>query len=58
MFNVFLVFLNYPLLSLLPDFIQTPLELSFCTWLHKGWREPNGGGPFGNMTITCTPEKG
>jgi len=27
MFNVFLVFLNYPLLSLLPDFIQTPLEL-------------------------------
>lgn len=58
MFNVFMVFLNHPLLSLLPDFIQTPLERSFRAWLHKGWRELNGGGPFVKTTTTCTPEKG
>lgn len=44
MFKVFIMFLNRPLLSLLPDFIQTPLERSFCAWFHYGWREHNGGG--------------
>lgn len=33
-FEVFAMFLNYPLLSLLPDFKQTPLERSFCAWFH------------------------
>lgn len=34
MFKVFAMFLNYPLLSLLPDFKQTPLGRSFCAWFH------------------------
>lgn len=52
MFNVFVVLMNCPLLSLLPDLQQTPLERSFCAWLHKGWRETNGRGPFVNTTTT------
>lgn len=43
-FKVLVLFPNSLLLSLLPDFNQMPLEHSFRTWFHKGWREPSGGG--------------
>lgn len=44
MFIVLIMFQNYPLLSLLPGFMQTPLEHSFCVWIHKGWRQQIGEG--------------
>lgn len=44
MFQVSAMFLNYPLLSLLPDFKPTPLEHSFCACFHWRWREQSGKG--------------
>lgn len=44
MFKGFIMLLNCLLLPLLPDFIQTPLEHSFCAWFHNGRREQNGEG--------------